>query len=1363
MGDVVIDGMLVAHDDSGHAAPGPPAVSGIMPPTTPSGQPFTPAPFMYIAKTSKLHSTTATKRTVDGSQHKFAKKGTVMDIEHPGNMPSKPLENTPPNGSDLVSKVSCGQAKIISAGQSTVKVGDEYAAIVGADVVLNIPTDTNTVHQSQSKLLDAGGLFLASQNPLFNPARVIITGDPIAVGSGTVIDTVTDFTLPGMVDLAWVRHYSSARNRERGPLGKGGWRHGFQSWLEVSGASVVLNEPDGARVDFGSVPARGEAFHRGQGLRITRAVESYEVHTVHDRQTREFAPAVAGGPPVLVRVRDRFGNRIELAYEGGHLARVVDTAGREVRLVYDARERITRVEVWARAALQQGVDYAYSDDGDLASVTDALGHRDLFEYDGVHRMVRKKTRAGKSFRYDYHPDDGRCVRSAAEGRLHNVDLHYDDAQRIVTVTGNPEPREYAFGPKGELLRESTLDGLFALEYTYDDDQLPQSITNAAGETWTFAFDEQGHCVEKIAPGGLVTSFEYADDLPVRIAEGDLVTTCAWNAHGAPLSYTSPTGVTIGYEFDRWGRLARTFTSQGLLDAYTYDDEHNLVAFTDARGATTRFEYDALGRFLSQTDALGRKVQNEYDALGRPVREIMRDGTVIEMAYDAADNIIQHGDGHGIETRCEYVGTGSIARQTMPDGQVWEMEYDVLERLREIKNPKRETYEFRYDRAGRLLEERTFDGQTIRFSYSKRDVVCRVDYDDETWVEIEHDEHGNLAKRTSPHGTASFERDMHGRLLKATIDEHGGPVVVESEWNEHNHIGAITQNGRRIEYGYDTLGRIVERTLPNGQKTRYHWDPRGALAGIDHEGEKVLLQRDVLGREVRRHAYGSGVDMRFAYSEDDRLTAQFVTVASAAPAANGAPPAATLRREWHYGPHARVRSILDSRRGTTSYEHDELGRLIQARRGEIVEDMEYDAAGSLVGVRGATGAGETWTVRAGNLVTRTDDARYEYDVRGRRTRKIALKGGERSGEITKYLWDCQDQLREVGLPSGECVLFKYDAFGRRVRKTVIPAVADDAVERPAPRVVEYVWDFDELAMEIDSERGERVFVHQRDSFFPVLQRQGTDTYVYLTDHLGMPKELFDAHGKVAWAATHSAWGKLVEVSRDSEPAAGAVEVSSPFRLLGHYADEETGLAYAMHRYFDPDTGRWISADPLGIQGGPNLFAFDGSPTEHVDPMGLYTRSAFQSFLEKYADKRKEAQKKAEALQAKLNEKAKPIDRNKVAASGSSDGRTARSGGSRANRKSPEWQKTRNEDKSVHAEERLVKDKNGVYNTKGEAVGAGIAHCSNCTHDIIASNNVPATSIRPDWQPTDKQLGLQPGDPSVPAAGRESVPGRNEVPW
>src|SRR5262249_33296586 len=66
-----------------------------------------------------------------------------------------------------------------------------------------------------------------------------------------------------------------------------------------------------------------------------------------------------------------------------------------------------------------------------------------------------------------------------------------------------------------------------------------------------------------------------------------------------------------------------------------------------------------------------------------------------------------------------------------------------------------------------------------------------------------------------------------------------------------------------------------------------------------------------------------------------------------------------------------------------------------------------------------------------------------------------------------------------------------------------------------------------------------------------------------------------------------------------------KASSPFRLLGQYADEETGLCYTRFRYFDPEVGRWCSPDPLGIAGGNNLLAFDGSPTAVVDPLGLAT--------------------------------------------------------------------------------------------------------------------------------------------------------------
>jgi RHS repeat-associated protein len=117
---------------------------------------------------------------------------------------------------------------------------------------------------------------------------------------------------------------------------------------------------------------------------------------------------------------------------------------------------------------------------------------------------------------------------------------------------------------------------------------------------------------------------------------------------------------------------------------------------------------------------------------------------------------------------------------------------------------------------------------------------------------------------------------------------------------------------------------------------------------------------------------------------------------------------------------------------------------------------------------------------------------------------------------------------------------------------------------------------------------------------MLQSEGGRVYAYVTDHLGTPRELVDPEGRVAWAVAHTAWGQVHEVWRD--PAA-KVAVESPFRLLGQYGDQETGLAYTRYRYFEAETGRWLSPDPIGVAGGKNLLGFDGAPTDAIDPLGL----------------------------------------------------------------------------------------------------------------------------------------------------------------
>ncbi len=116
-----------------------------------------------------------------------------------------------------------------------------------------------------------------------------------------------------------------------------------------------------------------------------------------------------------------------------------------------------------------------------------------------------------------------------------------------------------------------------------------------------------------------------------------------------------------------------------------------------------------------------------------------------------------------------------------------------------------------------------------------------------------------------------------------------------------------------------------------------------------------------------------------------------------------------------------------------------------------------------------------------------------------------------------------------------------------------------------------------------------------------------TYFYQNDHLGTPQELVGESGKVVWLGRYRAWGAL----RGAKLGDGAAETGNLIRAQGQYHDEELGLHYNRHRYYDPHSGRYISKDPIGLAGGLNEYNYCKNPTGWVDPLGLTAGSGGQT--------------------------------------------------------------------------------------------------------------------------------------------------------
>ncbi|WP_411510907.1 RHS repeat-associated core domain-containing protein [Escherichia coli] len=116
-------------------------------------------------------------------------------------------------------------------------------------------------------------------------------------------------------------------------------------------------------------------------------------------------------------------------------------------------------------------------------------------------------------------------------------------------------------------------------------------------------------------------------------------------------------------------------------------------------------------------------------------------------------------------------------------------------------------------------------------------------------------------------------------------------------------------------------------------------------------------------------------------------------------------------------------------------------------------------------------------------------------------------------------------------------------------------------------------------------------------FPGVYTPARKIHLYHCDHRGLPLALISTEGATAWCAEYDEWGNLLNEENPHQ-------LQQLIRLPGQQYDEESGLYYNRHRYYDPLQGRYITQDPIGLKGGWNLYTYPLSPVNSMDPLGLY---------------------------------------------------------------------------------------------------------------------------------------------------------------
>ncbi|SED49807.1 RHS repeat-associated core domain-containing protein [Streptomyces sp. 2231.1] len=1034
-----------------------------------------------------------------------------------------------------------------------------------------------------------------------------LCGDPIDMATGQMVMVQTDVDLAGVLPLTLRRTHVTRYDGGRffGPS----WCSTLDERLEdKSSASggVWWYREDGSILVYPRLPDLvGDRVQpvEGERLPLTYVTDGTAyVLTVQDPLTglrRFFEPSPAGdGVWWLTGVEDRNHNALTIERADDDIpTAVTHTGGYRVRIDADpAHRRVTALHLLTDDGPVRLRCFAYDDAGDLVETRDGMDAQLHLTYDAEHRITGWRDAQDTVFSYTYD-DRGRVVATqGSDGILDSrIDYGDPDADGATTVTYTDSlghPTVYRANWRGQVVAVTDPLGNTVTQRWDRYDRLV-SRTDAAGGTTVWTWDEHGNLVAVQEADGTVTTAEYDE-------------------HGMPVVMTGPDGAVWRCAYDQAGNHTELMAPDGTVTRYTHDERGAVTAITDALGATETFRPDAAGLPMSRTDALGRTwtftrdgfrrptsitdplgavTSLEWDAEGRLVRRTEPDGTRRSWSYDGEGNRLTETDANGGTTHYRYTHFGLLAARTQPGGARYVFAYDTEMRLTEVRNSAGQSWTYAYDAAGQVVRETDFDGRSLTYTHDLGGrSIARVNPLGQT-VTQHYDALGRLAEKDVDGTVTSFSYDPMGRLLRATSPHS----AMELEWDGQGRLTAETVDGRTHRYAYDAVGRRTSRTTPGGTVTTQTYDAAGNRTRMELAGRPLRFTYDVVGQELTR-TFGPpdrAVTLATSWDTLGRVSEQHLGVGGH-----------TVRaRAYTYRPDHHILAVTDRPSGETKrFTLDPDGRPTGVDAGNWSERYLYDAEGNQTDA--------AWPDRAphadargprsyeGTRLNAAGSLHYTYDAAGRVVER-RRKRLSRKPEVWRYTWDAEDRLTSCTTPDGVLWTYGYDAFARRTAK-----------RRHAPdgTIVEetvFSWDGGRLSEQTDSTT-RTTLTWEYDGFRPLAQtesRQAGDElsdidsrfFAIVTDVIGTPTELVGEDGDIAWRSRAGQWGATAW-NRDAT-------AYTPLRFPGQYADQETGLHYNHFRHYDPEPGRYITPDPLGLDPAPNPVGYVDNPATMSDPMGL----------------------------------------------------------------------------------------------------------------------------------------------------------------
>jgi RHS repeat-associated protein len=901
----------------------------------------------------------------------------------------------------------------------------------------------------------------------------------------------------------------------------------------------------------------GFSFGYDGNYHLTSATDALgnliESHT-YDSQGRALISEKQGGV-----------EHYSLSYVSDTETDVTDALGRVTNYTFDTshgRNVVTRVEGLCSCggSGSQVQTWTYDNQLNVTSKTDALNHTTSYTYDG---------------------NGNRLTETDAVG---TVTYTYNEFAEVLTRTDQLNgATANTYDAQGNLLSSTDARGK-TTKFINDSRGLLLTVTDARGKVTGLAYDSSGNLITKINALNHQTKFAYDGRSKLTGTTNALgnVTAFAYDAVGRLRQVTQMDGTTISYEYDLTGRRTAMTDAKGNRSTYSYDGANRLTSEIDPLDQSTSYSYDSMSNLTTSTDGLGRTTNFDYDDFNRLAKVTYPAATTSAtrlfdtIEYDADGNVTKRIDTSGRATQYQYDGVNRLISVTDPALQMTQYEYNARSEMTALVDALSQRYRFNYNSVGAVThvhrgaavmsftydavgdrKTRTdYNGATTNYTYDALNRLKTISYPDTTTVNYTYDKLSRLQTATNENGTIDFDYNKMNRLRRAT--------------------DVFSQT---IEYNYDDNGNRTRLSLNSAIVATYRYDPLNRPTRIvDGASAAFNFDYDAADRLTQKKT-PNNVKTSYQYDDLDRLTRLTDTKGTAT----------VMDRQYQYNAASQLTQIAEPSI-MRSYGYDPTDRLISASYTNPLQPNEnyaYDAVGN----RTSSQISASYGYLPFNRLTNTSMGSYSYDTNGN------LVSRTDSGGTTQYVWDFENRLKQVTVPNGTTITYKYDAIGRRIQRARIGGISTN-----------FIYDDQDVVKDLNSDGSTVDYLNGpgvdnklrlKDS-----RLSATGPLYFVQDHLGSTTALTNSLGVAVSQISYDSFGN---------PSAGAN--LTRYTYTGREFDADTGLYYYRARWYDPKVGRFISEDPAGFVGGLNFYGYvTNNPLNFTDPTGQWETAAHEYIIE-----------------------------------------------------------------------------------------------------------------------------------------------------